>query len=185
MKKSSIHTRTTFGVQASDFELFYRTHYRAISHYVLRRVPFDSHDDVVSSVFVVAWRKYSLTSEPSLAWLYRIASNEVAHERRRLARQPRLRELRDDDISANPPDPKSNVIALALRRLHDRDVELLRLIVVEELSREEAATVLRCTVETLNVRLHRARIRFANALDRVSFLPIDDSVTLENWKEAQ
>ncbi len=71
-----------------EFEAFYNEHYGAVSRYVARRVPTSSHDEVVAAVFVVAWRKFVSTTSPSLAWLYRVASYEVAHERRRLGRQP-------------------------------------------------------------------------------------------------
>ena len=88
MKTNRRHRETASIPSRGDFEDFYNEHYAAISRYVARRVPTSSHDEVVAAAFVVAWRKFDLITSPSLAWLYRIVSYEVAHERRRLGRRP-------------------------------------------------------------------------------------------------
>lgn len=170
-------------IETTEFELFYRTHYRAVSQFVLRRLPFDSHDDVVASIFVVAWCKFASAPEPSLAWLYRIASFEIAHERRCLARRPKVVELRDDEMSTDLSTPSTGVVAAALQQLSNADTELLRLLLVEQLGRKEAATVLGCSVETLNVRLHRVRTRLTNALHRISNSSLDDASAEDRSKE--
>ena len=39
-------------------------------------------DDVVAASFVVTWKKFAVVESPSLPWLFRIASYEVANHRR-------------------------------------------------------------------------------------------------------
>lgn len=165
------------------FEFFYRTHYQSVSRYVLRRLPLDSHDDVVASVFVVAWKKFSSCRDPSLPWLYRIASFEVAHERRRLARRPRTETVQDHDVISVQHSLNDEDIGVSLRQLSKSDVELLRLLFVEQLSREDAATVLGCTTEALNVRLHRARTRLADTMHRVSWASFEGGTFSMDIKE--
>lgn len=165
------------------FELFYRTHHQSVSRYVLRRLPLDSHDEVVASVFVVAWKKFASCLDPSLPWLYRIASFEVSHERRRLTRRPRTETVQDHDIVSVQHSLDDNDLGVSLQQLPESDVELLRLLFVEELSREDAATVLDCTTDALNVRLHRARARLSDTMHRVSWGSVDGGAFSEDFKE--
>jgi DNA-directed RNA polymerase specialized sigma24 family protein len=81
------------------FEEFYRLHFAALSRYVTRRLPASSHDEVMAAAFVIAWKKFASVESPSLSWLYRIASFEIAHERRRLGRTPGSVELSDLNVS--------------------------------------------------------------------------------------
>src|SRR5665213_854927 len=76
------------GPSLKTFEKFYRDNYDAISRFVARRVSPESHDEVVSATFVVAWRKYSVVSKPSLPWLYRLPRYDPAHAPPRVARHP-------------------------------------------------------------------------------------------------
>src|ERR1700677_12594 len=71
----------------SDFETFFRDNYSQLWQYVARRVPPSRADDVVSGSFVVAWEKYSTIEAPSLPWLIRVASYEIANVRRKQARE--------------------------------------------------------------------------------------------------
>lgn len=107
---------------------FYRGHYDAISRYVARRVSPSTHDEIVGATFAVAWRKYDSTSNPSLPWLYRIASYEVARERRRVARQPEIIELHDLDLTDSHPLEDVIDISTAFGELSESDEELLRLV---------------------------------------------------------
>jgi len=153
---------------SDDFEAFYNDHYDPISLYVARRLPPASHDEVVVSTFVVAWRKFAETREPSLSWLYRIASFEVAHERRRLRREPRLAELNDLELIDTLPKNEVIDISGALSQLTFRDAEILRMIYWENLSRDEVSKVLGISVNSVNVRHHRALDRLSGAVSRLS-----------------
>lgn len=152
----------------TEFEEFYRSHYNAISRYVARRLPANSHDEAVAEVFVVAWHKFATASEPSLPWLYRIARYEVTHERRRLGRHPVAAELNDLGLTDTLPLEDVFDFSRALDQLSDSDAELLRLVHWEELSRNDIAEVLGCSVNAANVRYHRALDRLSGALQRLT-----------------
>lgn len=151
-----------------EFEVFYNDHYGAISRYVARRVPVTSHDEVVAAVFVVAWRKFITVTSPSLAWLYRIASYEVAHERRRLGRQPQFAELDDVHLIDTAPLEEVFDASRAFSQLSESDAELLRLVYWEKLSRNDIAEVIGTSVNAVNVRHHRALDRLSGAISRLS-----------------
>ncbi|HEY1762738.1 MAG TPA: sigma factor-like helix-turn-helix DNA-binding protein [Acidimicrobiales bacterium] len=92
--------------------------------------------------------------------------------------------VRDWDIVSVQPSLDDNDLGVSFRQLSTSDVELLRLLFVEELSREDAAMVLGCTTGALNVRLHRARTRLIDTMHRVSWTPVDIETMTEDIKEA-
>jgi RNA polymerase sigma-70 factor (ECF subfamily) len=166
MKNDESLTEDATPLTLATFEDFYRRHYGAVSRYVARRLAPSAHDEVVAATFVVAWRKYSDVSDPSLAWLYRIASYEVAHERRRLSRQPGFDELNDLNLTDTHSLEDVMDVAAAFAQLSESDAELLRLVHWERLSRADVAELLDCSVNTVNVRYHRALARFSSTLHR-------------------
>ena len=166
---------------AGAFESFYRAHYGAISRYVARRVPATSHDDVVAKTFVVAWSKFAEIHEPTLPWLYRIASYEVAHERRQLVRHPQDAELNDLDLIDTSPLEDVFDVSRAFSQLSESDAELLRLVYWDDLSRSDVAAVLGTSTNAVNVRVHRAVERLAGALSRLAHVTlITESSPKEN-----
>ncbi len=162
-----IHREST-STSTSTFESFYREHYGAISRYIARRVSPSSHDEIVAATFVVAWRKFADVDDPSLSWLYRIASYEVAHERRRIGRHPQAAELNDLQLTDMSPLEDVFDVSRAFSQLSESDAELLRLVYWENLSRDEIAEVLATSVNAVNVRYHRALGRLAGAVNRQS-----------------
>ena len=168
-----------------EFEAFYNEHYGAVSRYVARRVPTSSHDEVVAAAFVVAWRKIASVASPSLAWLYRIVSYEVAHERRRLGRQPQFAELNDLLLIDIAPLEEVIDVSRAFSRLSDTDAELLRLVYWENLSRNEIAEVLGISVNAVNVRHHRALGRLSAALHRLASVTNADEPAIPSPEEIQ
>jgi RNA polymerase sigma-70 factor (ECF subfamily) len=166
-KSRSTHQNGSL-LPAGAFESFYRDHYDAVSRYVARRVPPNSHDEVVAATFIVAWKKFTEVPSPSLTWLYRIACYEVAHERRRLVRQPQLAELNDLHLIGSSPLEDVFDISRAFSQLSESDAELLRLVYWENLSRVEIAEVLGTSVNSVNVRYHRALERLAGAVSRLA-----------------
>ena len=107
-----------------------------------RRLPTESFDAVVAATFIVAWRKFAAVPHPSLAWLYRIASFEVARERELLDRQRQTTELHDMDLIDTAPLEDVLDVSKAFSQLSESDAELLRLVYWENLSRNEIANVL-------------------------------------------
>lgn len=168
MKKSRRTNEIALMPNQREFEAFYNDHYDAISRYVARRVPASSHDELVAAAFVVAWRKFATVTSPSLAWLYRIASYEVAHERRRLGRAPQVAELNDLQLIDTAPLEEVFDVSIAFSQLSESDAELLRLVYWENLSRNEIAEVLGLSVNAVNVRYHRALDRLSGTLNRLT-----------------
>jgi len=149
------------------FEELYRRHGGRVLAYVLRRASPAVADDVVADVFLVAWRKRDdLPAEP-LPWLLgtarKLLANRRRGEERAVALQHRLALERTSAAAAIVDEVDERVIH-ALGRLSERDRELLMLLVWDELSQAEAATVLGLRKNTVAVRLHRARRQFADAL---------------------
>jgi len=166
-----------------QFETFYNDHFRAISRYVARRIPASSFDGVVAATFVVAWRKFATAPNPSLAWLYRIASFEVARERELLGRQPQTADLNDLDLIDTTPLEDVLDVSKAFSQLTESDAELLRLVYWENLSRNEIADVLGLSVNAVNVRYHRALDRVSGAVNRLASTARADQPTNRNPKE--
>ncbi|HEV3268913.1 MAG TPA: sigma-70 family RNA polymerase sigma factor [Acidimicrobiales bacterium] len=167
----------------STFEDLYHSHYDAVSRYVARRLPSSAHDEVVASTFVVAWRKFDAALNPSLPWLYRIASYEVAHERRRVGREPAFAELNDLHLTDTHSLEDVMDVAAAFSQLSPNDAELLRLVHWERLSRADVAELLDCSVNAVNVRYHRALARFSSALHRHLNSSSERAVAKEQPKE--
>jgi len=165
------------------FEEFYRRNYLAVSRYVARRLPFEDHDGVVASTFVVAWRKFDQVENPSLPWLYRIARYEVAHEYRRNRRDSRSITLRDQAVTDTYAFEDTADVSLAFNQLSEDDAELLRLVHWERLDRSEVAEILGCSVNTVNVRYHRALRRLSSTLHRNSSVSSDVGAPGELNKE--
>lgn len=150
----------------TGFELLFRDNYSIVWRYVARRVPAARTDDVVSASFVVAWEKFSSVDNPSLPWLIRIASFEIANARRKQQRE-RLRTVASESIELAEPtndDFDGSTVRSAMATLGESDQEILRLVLWEELPREEIAQVLEISTNAVNVRFHRALRRLERSL---------------------
>jgi RNA polymerase sigma-70 factor (ECF subfamily) len=147
------------------FAELFAAHYPDLLRYAVRRVGPDAAPDVVSDVFLVAWRRRAeVPADAARLWLFGVASRMVANQMRSDARQRRLRLRLADVAPATPSDDPAERVLAALARLRPDEQELLRLTEWERLSPAEAATVLGCSPGTLRVRLHRARRHLADAL---------------------
>ena len=152
-----------------DVEEAFTRHGAAIAAYCRRRCA-SVHDaeDAAIEVFAVACRRATdLPDEPeTVLWLYGVARRVVANQTRaarrqerlwrRLAAQPRAEVTGLDDA---PP------VAEALAALSPADRELLLLAAWEDLRPAEIARVVGRPAPWVSSRLHRARTRFAAALD--------------------
>ena len=147
---------------SSDFEMFFRENYLSLWRYVARRAPGARADDVVSASFMVAWEKYSTVDNPSLPWLIRIASFEVANARRKDNRDLQRSTGWELEDFANPEGDNfdGSGVRSAISRLSESDQEVLRLVHWDELAREDIALVLGLSSNAVNVRYHRALQKF-------------------------
>jgi RNA polymerase sigma-70 factor (ECF subfamily) len=162
------------------FEAFYREQVGAIQGFVARRV--DDRDraaDLTAEIFLAAIdaaHRYRPRRGTPRAWLYGIARNVVADDRRRAARD-RAREQRLRGSALLGEDDAAEIearidAAAQLRRLYeamDRLPEperaVLELVAIDELSLTEAAAAAGVRPVTARVRLHRARRKLRAELD--------------------
>jgi RNA polymerase sigma-70 factor (ECF subfamily) len=169
------------------FERLYAEHGRAVLAYAVRRVahPQDAAD-VVAETFLVAWRRLDKvpSAEGARLWLYGVARRVLANERRSERRRQRLAErLRCELPTALESVPVSTsgtgAVESALAGLGPEDQEILRLCGWEELTPAEIAMVLGISRIAARSRLHRARRRLREALERVPELEDHSSLRLQ------
>ena len=178
---------------AVRFRNLYDQHHRAVLAYFLRRLDSDAAYEATEDVFLVAWRKLGAIpeGERSLAWLYSVARRVLANYRRGAARRRRLWHRLADEAVPFGQGPEAVVVRkeehdelhTALARLPDKDQELLRLAVWEELPHAAIGDLLSCSTGAVDVRLHRAVRRLEKGLRqaghrpgrRPAFLPGEES----------
>jgi RNA polymerase sigma-70 factor, ECF subfamily len=150
------------------FEALYRAHCGAVRAFVHRRVAPGAADDVVSDVFVIAWRRLEQAPDDELPWLLGIARGVLANQRRgearRLALHDRLAASAVARVEHGPGGGGESEVIRALGSLSERDQELLLLVAWDGLDRAQAARVLGISTNAFSVRLHRARRRLERAL---------------------
>ncbi|HEU0285972.1 MAG TPA: sigma-70 family RNA polymerase sigma factor [Nocardioidaceae bacterium] len=184
------------GTDPAAFEAFYRAHVDAVERFVVRRVP-DAHRaaDLTAEVFLAAIKSadgYRPSRGAPLAWLYGVARNVVAADRRRHGRELDAaqrfagRRLVDQDDIARLEDridaeAQAGELYLALDRLSEAERAVLELVSVDGLSVRDAARALGIRPVTARVRLHRARQRLYEQLDPFAAEP---AVTGSNPTEA-
>jgi RNA polymerase sigma-70 factor (ECF subfamily) len=168
------------GSDPEAFERFYRRHVEAVQRFVARRVddPYLAAD-LTADVFVAAIESagsYRRSRGEPVAWLFGIARNVVAGERRRNAKELRTaarirgRELVDeDDLAALHEridrESAARTLYRELSRLPEGEQAVLELVALDGLSAGEAGRALGIGPVAARVRLHRARSRLRNRLD--------------------
>lgn len=138
----------------------YRTYQPRIAAYVVRRVG-STHEaeDIVANVFLAMVRglaRYRSSEAPFVAWLYRIASNEI----NRWIRKRRIRRffgLGVDIVDRNQPASDGQWLRIVLNQLPLHYQTVLSLHYLEELSIDEIAAVIRVAPGTVKSRLSRGR----------------------------
>lgn len=156
----------------------YERHFDEILAYCVRRVGFEDAEEAAAEVFVVAWRRIDEIDPPSArAYLYGIARNVLANRWRSIRRRRRLHSRIEEVVGREAPQAaadalvvggESDLVMRALTRLRAADREILRLAAWEDLATAEIATALGISIQAAEQRLHRAKRRFADALDRLS-----------------
>lgn len=148
----------------TEFERLYLAYYQQITGYVRRRMAPHEADDVVSQVFAVAWRRFEHVPAPpdDRLWLFGVARNSVTDHHRSERRRLRLHARLFQDVATAAPEPADagpgyEPIRVAISRLRPKDREALQLVLWEELSHQQAAAVVGCSVNAFEVRYRRAR----------------------------
>lgn len=160
------------------FEVLYAAHAGRVGAYVRRRSAPSAVDDLVADTFLVVWRRLDDVPDPALPWLIGVARRLLANQRRR---DGRAAALHDRLVHATPAAAACDDVSgmdsrawTALGDLPEADRELLTLTAWDGLSPAEIAMVLDLRPNTVSVRLHRARRRFAAALAELDALTTDE-----------
>ncbi len=176
---AEIDERALVDLARRDREAFaelYRRHVQALYAFARRRTG-SAHDadDVTAVTFERALRelhRYRDTGRGVLAWLYRIATNEIIDQARRRGRQQSirgqraLRLLHDDAFAAAAAmDDADPVLLAALDRLPDRYNTVLSLRYVAGLEVADVAIHLGISAGNCAVLTHRALAALRTALD--------------------
>lgn len=150
------------------FEDLWSTNAGRVRAYLQRRVDSSDVDDLLSEVFVVAWRHRDRKPKAELPWLYGIGRKVVSTHYRGAQRRNDL-EVKLDHQPSNPSNEFTqsdlrNVISDALKTLDPGDRELLLLTAWEGLTPKEIAAATGSNSPAIRMRLSRARSRFEEAL---------------------
>jgi RNA polymerase sigma factor (sigma-70 family) len=152
------------------FHDFYQERFRDVSGFVRRRVRASDASDVIAQVFSVAWRRFEhipLPPEDRL-WLFGVARRTIADHRRARFRRFQLHQRLSEQIRPSSfqadVDPLLARVEIAIGRLRPKDREVLRLVLWDDLTHAEAATILGCTPNAVELRFRRAQARVRDVL---------------------
>ena len=152
--------------------LLFDRHAKLIYNYCFRRVgDWAIAEDLVSVVFLEAWRRRKTLRDPdkALPWLYGIATNVVRNRRRAqrryaaaLGRVPAAQPEPDfaaDALARLDDERVTHGLLAELARLPRREQDVFVLCAWFDLSYEDAAVALGIPIGTVRSRLSRARRR--------------------------
>jgi RNA polymerase sigma-70 factor (ECF subfamily) len=165
--------------EAECFGVLFDRHGEAVRAFCARRTgSTDAADDLVSIVFLEAWRRrgeVELIDGNALPWLYGIARRTVQHRRRTALRHRRALDRlapasatpdHADEVAGRLDDERQLArLRAAFERLGPADRDVLVLCVWQGLSYAEAAVALGVPVGTVRSRLSRARSRLGTTAD--------------------
>lgn len=159
------------------FAVLYDRHKDAVRAYCARRTgSLDAADDLVSVVFLEAWRRRSdveLIDGAALPWLYGVAHRTLQRRwrttlthRRALQRLPTVLTTPDhaDDVAARVDDQRHLAqLQETFAGLSEADRDVLTLCVWQGLDYASAAVALGVPIGTVRSRLARARARLQHS----------------------
>jgi RNA polymerase sigma factor (sigma-70 family) len=149
------------------FAAVFEANYEQISRYVRRRVHNADVEDVVSEVFLIAWRRRADIDEDRVRlWLFGTSRRVVANYLRVRGRKEALQDQLEIEGISSAPDAGTSVADRAavvdfLSQLPPRERAVLLLVEWDGLRPSEVAKVLGESPSAVRIRLHRARIRFS------------------------
>ena len=159
------------------FERIFRENFRPVLRFAAARTDPERAKDVAAETFLVAWRRLEDVPDEPRPWLLGVARKVLAgqyrSESRREALAGRLRARTPGGDAADLAGglAERDTVLAAFAALRERDRELLRLVAWDGLSPAEAAEVLGVTRLAFAVRLHRARRRLEQELERAEAPP--------------
>ncbi|MEV0725352.1 sigma-70 family RNA polymerase sigma factor [Micromonospora purpureochromogenes] len=163
-------SRADGSAREERFRSLHRETYADLLRFVERRVPVTEAEDIVSTVFLTAWRRFDELPDDARPWLFAVARKTMANQTRgwlrRQALDVRLVSLEARDLSDDTVGAATRIdLESAWRELRPADREVLALVAFDGLTAEQAATVLGCRRSTFAMRLGRARQRLRAALE--------------------
>ncbi|GLY06520.1 RNA polymerase sigma factor [Actinoplanes sp. NBRC 101535] len=152
------------------FRDLHRATFADLLRFVERRIPVDEAEDVVSTVFLTAWRRFGEVPEDARPWLFAVARRTMANRTRGWLRRRALDVRLDAAEPRHEPDSAPGTAARidlqrAWRELKAADREVLALVAFDGLTSDQAASVLGVRRSTFAMRLGRARQRLQAALN--------------------
>lgn len=162
----------------TDFDTFYRNHFRFVWNAVRRlRVPHASEDDVLQEVFVEAAKALAqgIEVQDTHAWLYGVTRNIARNHWRKTKSTealPVAAESGDFELSADADEnpetlsAQSQAVGLLQKLLHDVAPEnriAFELVEIEGLSPNEASALLEVPVNTIYSRVRRGKEQLQRA----------------------
>jgi RNA polymerase sigma-70 factor, ECF subfamily len=150
--------------QAEQFDRLFRSTFRRVMAYCLRRTTETAAHDAVSEVYAVAWRKRKrlpADEHEAALWLLGVARNVLANQSRGQRRWARLLRRVAEQPPPLPPPAEGHDQGLneAMASLSAADQEVLRLAYWDDLPPADIASVLGISAGAVSTRLHRARER--------------------------
>ncbi len=177
-----------------EYESLYRVHAQAVFAYCLRRTTTDEAKDSMADVFVVAWRRFDVVpkGDEALPWLYGVAKNVLSDKQRSARRRDRLFVRAVSNFEPAVPGPEAQIVrkseheavVSALRRLPEKDREIILLVEWEGLTREKVAEMMYLSRSAIDKRIARAYERMAKSLGARSEDVRTPPVTIEKGGEA-
>lgn len=147
------------------FRPLYERYYEPIYLYIFRRTTDEMLTaDLCSQVFLKALQKihrYEYKGVPFSAWLYRIASNEIAQHFRKVSKN-RVVTIEDaplshlaEEIGKEIPEDLTPLLVQALDSLKDEDLQIIELRFFEERPYKEVGEIMGITENYAKVKTFR------------------------------
>jgi len=160
----------------ADFVHLYDKYHDRIYAYVIRRVQNeDAAQDVVSQTFFDALNhidRYEYRGLPFVAWLYKIAHNNVLKHIKKYSMQnmveiDQVRDLHKDEKVEDIVKGNENAqkIRVAMEQLDHEEKEIIRLKYFEDASNIEISEIMGITANNAGVKLYRALKRLKTLLN--------------------
>lgn len=156
----------------------FEQHADRVFAYAGRHIGSGTAQDVVSDVFLVAWRRVDEVPVDALPWLLVVARNAISNRRRGIARQHRLADELANLERSSTATRGADEVALerramlaALAELSHVEREAVLLTGWDGLSVAQAAEVADCSRRAFELRLHRGRNRLRRVLDADNLPP--------------
>jgi RNA polymerase sigma-70 factor (ECF subfamily) len=163
----------------TDFNDIYREFRPKIERYLGRLVGEADAADLAQTVFLKVGRALqTFRGESSLStWIYRIATNVARDHARASGAAPAFEDLPEDAVERIPDEGQEKIDLLhireemraCIREMVERLPEPYRAVQLlsdfEDLTNPQIAQILDLSVETVKIRLHRARARLRSMME--------------------